>query len=392
MFSLQKNANSTMVANMQTNYRTPGQLLSALLEERGWSKRVLATVLDVKEYTVSKLCSDRQKFTVETCIRLEEVFGEPAESFLDLQKAYDLALARIKAIPNPQQSIRVDLFNALPIAEMIKRGWIDAENVRDIKNIEAGLCHFFSVEDINDVEVLPHAAKKTEVAEGTTSIQLAWLYRVKKIASEMIAPRYTKASGRKALAALAPLRISAEATRKVPKILAEAGIRFVIVEALPSSKVDGVCMWLNESAPVIAMSLRYDRIDNFWFVLRHELEHVLQEHGKTAISVDSDLVGCAGRQADLPKEERIANEAAANFAVPKEKMDAFIARKAPVFPERDLIGFAKTLQVHPGLVAGQLQFRMNRYNLFRDHLVKVRSLVRPSAVVDGWGDIAPTDF
>jgi HTH-type transcriptional regulator / antitoxin HigA len=70
-------------------------------------------------------------------------------------------------------------------------------------------------------------------------------------------------------------------------------------------------------------------------------------------------------------------------------MDAFIARKAPFFNERDIIGFARTIGVHPGLVAGQLRHRMNRYDRWANHLAKIRSLVAPSAIVDGWGDVAP---
>ena len=51
-----------------------------------------------------------------------------------------------------------------------------------------------------------------------------------------------------------------------PRILAEAGIRFTIVESLSTAKIDGACLWLDDQAPVIATSFRYDRIDNFWFV------------------------------------------------------------------------------------------------------------------------------
>lgn len=176
----------------------------------------------------------------------------------------------------------------------------------------------------------------------------------------------------------------------MPRVLAECGIRFVIVESLPNAKIDGVCFWLNDVSPVIGMSLRYDRIDNFWFVLRHELEHVLHGHGKSQIIIDSELEGeRAGTGPNIVEEERIANAAAAEFCVPKKTMDSFIARKSPFFAERDILGLAATLRVHPGLVAGQLQHRTDRYDRFRSHLVKVRALVAPSAVVDGWGDVAP---
>jgi HTH-type transcriptional regulator/antitoxin HigA len=62
-----------------------------------------------------------------------------------------------------------------------------------------------------------------------------------------------------------------------------------MVEALPGSKIDGVCFWLNEVSPVVAVSSRFDRIDNFWFVLRNELEHVDRRHGLSAVMLDTEL-------------------------------------------------------------------------------------------------------
>ena len=106
----------------------------------------------------------------------------------------------------------------------------------------------------------------------------------------------------------------------------------MIVETLSSAKIDGVCFSLDDASPVIGVSLRYDRIDNFWFVLRHEIEHVLQGHGKAAAILDIELEGQrAGTGSSIAEEERIANKAAADFCVPTAQMDAFIARKAPLF-------------------------------------------------------------
>ena len=141
---------------------------------------------------------------------------------------------------------------------------------------------------------------------------------------------------------------------------------------------------------MIGMSLRYDRTDNFWFVLRDELEHVLEGHGQGAATLDAELEGAkAGTGPDLKEEERMANAAAAEFCVPQDKLQRFIERKSPFFRERDVVGFARTLGIHPGLIAGQLQHETGRYDLFRAHLSKIRDVVKPSATVDGWGDVAP---
>ena len=371
------------------SYRTPGQFLDALLRERDWTRQALAVVLDNSESLVSRVINDRQPITATMALSLEEVFGVPAVHFLNLQKSYDLEKARITARPDPKRELRARLYGRFPINEMIKRRWIKTEDIRDFAEVERGLTAFFGVSTPDEIEILPHAAKKTAAGSDVTPVQLAWVYRVRSIAEEMLVKPFDPRFAETAIKKLAVLRRHPEELRNAPRILAECGVRFVIVETLTAAKIDGVCFWLNERSPVIGMSLRYDRVDNFWFVLRHELEHVRRKHGFEEAVVDAELEGSNAGVDNVIEEERLANEAAANFCVPVAQMSAFIDRKAPFFAERDLLGFAKTLGVHPGLVAGQLQHKTGRYDLFRKHLVGVRRFLDPSATVDGWGDVVP---
>jgi HTH-type transcriptional regulator/antitoxin HigA len=133
------------------------------------------------------------------------------------------------------------------------------------------------------------------------------------------------------------------------------------------------------------MTLRFDRIDNFWFVLRHEIEHVLRGHGREQEIIDINLDLVSGSSG----EEIQANAAAAEFCVPQNKLDSFIVRKSPLFSELDVLAFAKTMGVHPGLAVGQLQRKTERWNFLKRHQVKIRHLVTRVAITDGWGDIAP---
>lgn len=371
-------------------FRTPGQLILALLEERGWTKRTLALVLGVSEATITRITSDRQGVDARLAITLEELFGVPADRFLSLQMELDLAQARLVTQPDPDRANRAFLYGDLPVAEMIARGWLNAESVRETGKVERELMRFFGVNRLEDIEILPHAAKKTAANSTLTPAQMAWLYRVKTIAAEMPIRAYSRERLKASLTKLKALMIAPEEARQVSRILLECGVRFVIVETLSLAKIDGVCFWLDDTSPVIGVSLRYDRIDNFWFVLRHEIEHVVQGHGKTAAILDTELEGeRAGIGSTVADEERVANKAAADFCVPTAQMDAFIARKAPLFSERDLKGFAKLLHVHPGIVAGQLQYRTERYQIFRAHLARVRNFATSSAMVDGWGTVSP---
>jgi HTH-type transcriptional regulator / antitoxin HigA len=380
------------VSHALEEFRTPGQFLQYLIDARGWTQRTLAIVLSVDETGLNKIIAGKQPLNATMALSLSQIFGIPPYDFLELQAKFDLAMAQVTARLDPRLATRAAIYGDLPVTDMIKRGWLRGVNdVRD-PDVDAGLCHFFGVHSVDEIEILPHAAKKTNVHGNATPAQLAWLYRVKQMALDLPAAKFSEAALRGAVPKLKTLLVSPEATRKVPSMMMEAGVRYVIVESLPSAKIDGVCFWLNDKTPVIGMSLRYDRIDNFWFVLRHEIEHVLQGHGKDSAMLDIELEkDRAGTGKNVSAEERVANEAAAEFCVPRKKLENFIARKAPIFSERDIRGFAANLKIHPGIIAGQLQHETDRYDLFRNHLVKIRSIVTPNAYVDGWGDVAPVE-
>jgi HTH-type transcriptional regulator/antitoxin HigA len=384
----------------EPEFRTPGQLIEKLLAERDWDQKFLAFWLGVSETIISRMIAGTRPVDAEMAIKLSQVFSVSAMRFLELQQAYALAKAEIVVPKDPTRAAKANLFGNLPISEMIKRGLLQVESIKDVAGVERELQRFFRVTDLNQVETLPHAARKTMVMGESTDkraadAQLVWLYHVKKIAEGMMVSQYSQLAVRRAIKELETLMIEPDSVRKVPRILADAGIRFVIMETIGSAKIDGATFWLNDSAPVVAMSLRYDRIDNFWFVLRHEMEHVDKLHGRgTAVSwLDAELEGeKAGVNDNLPEEERVANKAAANFGFTEEYLQKFISRKSPYFRELDIQGFANITKVHPGIVVGRIQHATGRYDFLRKYLVGVRSRIAQSAMIDGWGNFVPVDY
>ena len=175
----------------ESDFRTPGQLIKHLLDERGWSQQALAVVLEVDQTGLNKIVTGKRPISADLALLLGEVFDVDPEQFLTLQKSYELAQARITSRPDPGRAERAALFGDLPIAEMIKRGWIVAQDVRDTKNVERELMRFFGVKSLKEIEFLPHAAKKTQVSIEATPAQIAWLHRVKQIASQMVVEPYT---------------------------------------------------------------------------------------------------------------------------------------------------------------------------------------------------------
>ena len=375
------------MATITANWvRHPGYYIKEEMEARGWSQRDLAFILGSSDQLLNPILNGKRGISPDMARALGEAFDVPAEFFANLQQAYGLAQART---PDPSVAVRRNLQSAYPVREMIKRGWIE---LSDAAMIETQLVRFFGKQDASEIPYFgTHAAKKSSYEEREIPpAQLAWLFRVRQIARSVSAPRYSEKGLRAAIGEFQSLLYAPEEIRWVSRILMECGVRFIIVEKLPNADIDGVCFWLDTHSPVIGMSTRRDKIDNFWFVLRHECEHVLQCHGRNEEMIDDNLEGeKASTSKTLPPEEQIANAAAADFCVPVEKLNSFLARKHPFYYEKDVIAFARLLNRHPGLVVGQMQHRLERYDYLTRYLVKVRQFVLPGSIADGWGQVVP---
>ena len=367
------------------NYKIdhPGVFIKDELEERGWLQADLAYILGCPVQAINMIISGKRGISIDMARSLEKAFDVPADFFLNLQKMYDLSKS---SEPDVGIAKKAKFFQrSYPVREMLRRGWLE-DNEPDL--LEAQMARFFEVKNVNEIPHLAHAAKKTHY-DHISPNQLAWLFRVKQIAKSIEVPAYFKKNLEAALPVLRGLMKDPEEIRHIPRILMEAGIRFIIVEPLPNSKIDGVCFWLDNNSPVIGISIRYDRIDNFWFVLMHEIEHVLLKHGLKHEIIDIELLESKG---PVSAEEEIANNAASEFCIPQDRLSSFIARKTPFVSEQDIVSFALTLDIHPGIVVGQYQRKINDFRYFRRHLVKIKDYILPYSLVDGWGNTVPVDL
>jgi HTH-type transcriptional regulator/antitoxin HigA len=174
--------------------------------------------------------------------------------------------------------------------------------------------------------------------------------------------------------------------RNVAEAFNRFGIRFVVVEPLAGCKIDGATMWLDDQSPVIGVSLRFDRMDSFWFTVLHEFVHV--KNGD-ALSVDSNLVGAEAFVTDLSLIEQRANTGASNILIPADKLESFIHRVSPLYSRDRINQFASRMKIHPSIVVGQLQHRAELgYHAMKEvTMTKIRDAVVATAVTDGWGQI-----
>ncbi len=115
----------------------------------------------------------------------------------------------------------------------------------------------------------------------------------------------------------------------------------------------------------------------------HEFYHVVHEDA----SIDDDLCG----EGQVPsivkvKVERKADLEASKRLVPLENLNSFIMRVSPLYSKKRIVQFAHTVEIHPGIIVGQLQHRGDiGYSANREMLATIRNIVSNTALTDGWG-------
>jgi HTH-type transcriptional regulator/antitoxin HigA len=376
-----------MIERAPAEVFSPGELIKDEIEARGWSQIELAEVLGRPGRLVSELIAGKRAITPETAKGLGQAFGTGAQFWLNMESSYQLS--KVKGDSSNAVARRAKLYEMAPVKEMTRRAWIQPTDNIDV--LERSVYNFYGMPSLDaPIPQMVHAARKSSSYEEIKAPEAAWLCRVRQLAEAMEVKSFSEVAFASVFGQLKSMLRDVDAVRQVPGVLAGAGVRFLIVETLPTTRIDGVCLWLDPESPVIALSLRYDRIDAFWHTLLHECAHVKYRDGLAGdIYLDIDLVGDeAGSSAAKPEAELKADEFAASFSIPRVELEGFISRVRPLFSKTRIQGFAAKLNVHPGLVVGQLQHRgVIPYSHSREMLTRIRHVLTEAALTDGFGSI-----
>jgi HTH-type transcriptional regulator/antitoxin HigA len=353
----------------------PGRILRRELQTRGWTQKDLAAILGRPETVVSEIVNGKKAITPETALGLAQALGTTAELWLNLEARYRLNQAR-KASPDNQVRRRSRVYSILPVKEMQRYGWIQGSN--DPDELEAEVLSFLRVERLDDVSELKIAARRTATKSPDPRAVLAWVRRVEQLASQQPARRFEPPRLSAGMDLVLALTRRPDDVTRVPALLAELGVRLVIVPHLQGTYLDGALLETN-GGPVVALTLRYDRLDSFWFTLVHELEHLMLGHrGSRLEDLDAD--------ASDDREEREADAAAAERLVPVRQLRAFVDRTKPYFSQVAITAFSEQVERHPAIVIGRLHHDQHvEPSHLRRLLPKVRGLLRP------WIDTASPD-
>ncbi|MCC6466577.1 MAG: helix-turn-helix domain-containing protein [Planctomycetes bacterium] len=356
----------------------PGDVLREELKRRDWTQDMLARIMGRPASAVNEIITGKRSISAEIARELESALRVSAKTWLKLEMEFQLEqVASPIAIEE-----RARPFYHAPVKEMEKRGWIKRTNTPS--ETEAELCRYFGVNALTDNPRIKVAAR-TYAKEGSLNEgQIAWCYRALNLAPSAPATTYTAAKLKGALPELRAMASQPELARRVPRILADTGVRLVIVEHLHGSQISGAALWLDDKRPVIALSLLGDKMDRFWFTLQHEISHILHKDGER-LDVDLGEAGFDAWSIDTDVERRANADAAAALIEPS-RLDDFIRRKKHVMSQTTIIQFANLIQIHPGIVVGQLQHRgVLGWDFHTKLLPRIREHLVGEALTDGYG-------
>ncbi len=323
------------------------------MEQENLSPRDLIPFLGSRA-KVSEVLSGKRAITMPMARALHEHLGIPADVLLSEpgvapgDPLADMEWSRFPINAMVKLGWIPDRLNPAPHAEEIIRGLIDRAGGPDVAR--AALYRKNDHVRVN-AKMDPYALK-------------AWCWQVLAKANGKL-PRVSYRRGTVTmdfLRKVARESRSEDGPRRAKDLLAKHGIPLVMVQHLPKTYLDGAVLRLGDDRPVIGLTLRYDRIDNFWFCLLHELAHVGRhlDNGQGNAFVDDLTLRRAEGGREDPRETQ-ADDWAEDALIPEAAWEASAVKDHPT--PMSVMNLANALHIHPAVVAGRVRYERRNYRL-----------------------------
>lgn len=333
------------------DFPTPVQAIEFRMEQAGLTQADLAKYIGGRG-KVSEVLSGKRPLTIKMIRALNRHLGIPADVLIGdgfVQDEEDCEVQWAK----------------FPVFEMIKRGWLpETSNSKGMAEELIGAL----IERAGGAEALPQAFyRKNNSARRNARMDpyalQAWCLHVLAEARENppAAVYRDDAIDEGFLRFLATLSRLSDGPKRAVEALNQLGIAVVYAKHLPKTHLDGAAMRTTEGVPVIGLTLRYDRLDNFWFCLLHETVHIWRHvSSDNGFYVDDLSLSESDHEEDWSIEEE-ADRFAQNALIPSDAWNASgIIDQAT--PSR-VISFAQSINVHPAIVAGRIRKETRNYRL-----------------------------
>ncbi len=162
---------------------------------------------------------------------------------------------------------------------------------------------------------------------------------------------------------LTKLSVLDDGPRRALDAVRDIGIIVIVESGLPGMSVDGASFHSEGLGPVVALTLRHDRLDNFWFTLLHELGHVSLH----LLFPGNDVYVDSIDETTLSEDEEAEAEAdafAKDGLVPRDTWLRSDAKR--LGSEASVVALAKQLGIHPSIVAGRIRYERREFRIFNN--------------------------
>jgi HTH-type transcriptional regulator/antitoxin HigA len=297
---------------------------------------------------VSEVLAEKRPLTVTMMRRLAKGLGIPASALL--QEAGD----------NADDDIQYD-YKKFPVAEMSSRGYLSNVSLASLRaDPEKHVAPFLRHGSMNVSSALLRAPMQQSGSRSMDQHALiVWLVRVTEKAKRITLPTKYKQGSITTdwMRELAKLSRFKKGPCLAQEFLLSHGIRLVFERHFPKTYLDGAAM-LDGTDPIVALTLRHDRLDNFWFALLHEIVHV-QKHLKSGQVFIADNLDDKTRTGETEEDE--ADAGAREALIPKELWDS--AEVRTTFALEDALDLAQKAGVNPAIVAGRIRYETGDWRL-----------------------------
>ena len=293
---------------------------------------------------VSEILSGKRQLTVEMIRTLSEGLGIPAKVLI--QKS------------STDENYKYQDWDNRLVAEMEKRGYFGNASAK--KNKSELLKTFFSTIEAQLQLAVMHRKSHYRLSPLTDKDALdAWaVYVFKKAQKIKISKKFICGTiNLSFMQELAKMSVKEDGPLIAQEHLKKNGIILIIEDHFPKTYLDGATILIDKNNPVIGLTLRHDRLDNFWFTLMHELAHIAL-HFDADFDLFFDEIENVS-DAYMNDKEQEADALAGESLLPEAKWEVSPARLIPSSMAANSL--ANELGVHVAIIAGQIRHKGNKY-------------------------------
>lgn len=340
----------------------PGTLIKDELEVRDdLNQKDLAILLGVKPSFLNEIVNGKRPITADIAILLEKSLDIPANYWMKFQSQYEIDSAKIKD-KNISKIRLIEIWNIIsqyvPIKYFSKKGYLTNDLSFNISVIQS----IYSVQSIDGL-VNKFSEKKFAFFKKSEKLQIdgknmiAWTSLVEYEAQRKKTNTFNFENLPQLITELREIFYNNNSTLDlVDKKLSQYGIKFLMIDKLEKTPIDGYSFW-SINNPVIALTLRHNRVDNLAFTILHEIGHIALH-----LRDNRDIKFLDLTKIEETKIEKEANLYAQESLIPPICWNDLLKNYTPLNDEL-IYQFSNKYRINPAIILGRACFEMGNYGI-----------------------------